>query len=122
MALKTMSVEKLIDLKQKVEAALSIKVSEQRRTLEAELAKLDRFGAGVDAKHGNGRGDPRGEVAPKYRNPKSPAETWSGRGLKPRWLAAAVKAGKKLEDFSIAGTLARGRTKAVRKKIEKAKK
>jgi len=42
-------------------------------------------------------------VAPKYRNPESPGETWAGRGLKPRWLAAAIKGGKKLEDFAITG-------------------
>jgi DNA-binding protein H-NS len=41
-------------------------------------------------------------VEPKYRNPENPAETWAGRGLKPRWLTTAIKAGKKLEDFSIA--------------------
>jgi DNA-binding protein H-NS len=38
---------------------------------------------------------------PKYVNPENPAETWAGRGLKPRWLAAKRKSGKKLEDFSI---------------------
>jgi hypothetical protein len=45
-----------------------------------------------------------GPVAPKYRNPDNPNETWAGRGLKPRWLAAAIKGGKKLEDFAIVGT------------------
>jgi len=42
-------------------------------------------------------------VAPKYRNPENPAETWAGRGLKPRWLTAAIKGGKDLDDFLIAG-------------------
>jgi DNA-binding protein H-NS len=41
--------------------------------------------------------------APKYRNPDNPNETWAGRGLTPRWLAAAIKRGKKLEDFAIVG-------------------
>ena len=57
-----------------------------------------------------------GRVAPKYRNPANPAETWAGRGLRPRWLTAAIKGGKKLEDFAIApGTAAskaNGRKKA----------
>ena len=44
-----------------------------------------------------------GLVAPKYRNPENPAETWAGRGLKPRWLAAAIKGGKKQDDFLIPG-------------------
>jgi DNA-binding protein H-NS len=55
------------------------------------------------------RGGRRGAVAPKYRNPDNPAETWAGRGLTPRWLAAALKTGKKLEDFSITAPVKRGR-------------
>jgi DNA-binding protein H-NS len=43
-------------------------------------------------------------VPPKYHNPDDPTQTWAGRGLKPRWLAAALKAGRKLEDFSIEAT------------------
>lgn len=38
-------------------------------------------------------------VAAKYRGPKG--ETWSGRGLTPRWLAALVAQGRKKEEFSI---------------------
>jgi DNA-binding protein H-NS len=40
------------------------------------------------------------KVAAKYRN-KASGETWSGRGLQPRWLKAALAAGKKLSDFAI---------------------
>jgi hypothetical protein len=28
-------------------------------------------------------------------------ETWTGRGVKPRWLRALTDAGKKIEDFLI---------------------
>ncbi|MCD9032233.1 H-NS histone family protein [Luteimonas sp. Y-2-2-4F] len=42
-----------------------------------------------------------GKVAPKYRNPANKAETWTGRGKHPRWLAAEVAKGKKVEDFLI---------------------
>ena len=69
------------------------KVREQRRELEFELSKLNRF------QGSRSRGGLRGAVAPKYRNPENPTETWAGRGLQPRWLAAAIKSGKKLEDF-----------------------
>lgn len=41
------------------------------------------------------------KVKPKYRNPGNRTETWSGRGLRPRWLVAAMKGGKKLEDFAV---------------------
>jgi hypothetical protein len=44
---------------------------------------------------------PYPKVLPKYRNPKNPAETWSGRGKQPRWLAAQLRSGKKVDDFLI---------------------
>ena len=55
----------------------------------------DLFGRG-------GRGGGKGSVAPKYRDPKNLANTWTGRGRMPRWMAAATKGGKvKKEDFLI---------------------
>ena len=121
MALKSMSIEKLVALKDQIEAMLSSKVLEQRRALESELAKLGRFQGGKgQAKSAFGRGAARGAVAPKYRNPENPTETWAGRGLKPRWLAAAIKSGKKLEDFLIAGAVASKANGS--KKTRKAKK
>jgi DNA-binding protein H-NS len=98
MALKTMSISKLMDLREKVEATLASKVSEERRALQSRLMNLGNVGPGTAAGH---RGGIRGKVEPKYRNPKNPGETWAGRGLKPRWLVTAIKAGGKLEDFSI---------------------
>ena len=103
MALKSMSVEKLVALKGQVEAMLSSKILEQRRALESGLSKLDRFQGGTGRAKSVGRGGARGVVAPKYRNPENPAETWAGRGLRPRWLTAAMKGGKSLEDFAIVG-------------------
>jgi len=40
-------------------------------------------------------------LAPKFRNPKNPAESWAGRGKKPAWVEAHLKAGGKLEDLAI---------------------
>lgn len=40
-------------------------------------------------------------VAPKYRNPANPAQTWSGRGKRPHWFSDALKAGKKEKDLAI---------------------
>ena len=45
--------------------------------------------------------DHRREVAPKYRNPGNPAETWSGRGRKPRWVEEQVAAGRGLSDLLV---------------------
>lgn len=40
------------------------------------------------------------KVAAKYRNPAT-GDTWSGRGLKPKWLTAALAAGKSITDFAL---------------------
>jgi DNA-binding protein H-NS len=52
---------------------------------------------------GQGRAKSRrtGPVAPKYRNPADPTQTWSGRGKRPRWYNDALKAGKKEKDLAI---------------------
>jgi DNA-binding protein H-NS len=39
------------------------------------------------------------KVAPKYRS--ASGETWAGRGAKPLWLVAAIKEGKRIQDFLI---------------------
>jgi DNA-binding protein H-NS len=98
-ALKTMSIAKLRDLKAKVDATIAQKVSERRRELEGELSKLVQLEGRGRGKIG--RGVSRGSVAPKYRNPDDPSQTWAGRGLRPRWLVAAMKSGKKLDDLLI---------------------
>jgi DNA-binding protein H-NS len=116
MNLKTMKIDALIGLRGRIDAVLASKVADERRTLETELAKLSRFDTGGSrAKSTFGRGA-RGKVAPKYRNPENPEETWAGRGLKPRWLSAALKTGKKLEDFSIAGGAKESAAKPAKKK------
>jgi DNA-binding protein H-NS len=113
MALKSMSIAKLKDLRAQVDAAISTKVSERRHVLESELSKLDVNSGGARRGRPAGRGGSRGAVAPKYRNPENPSETWAGRGLRPRWLVAAMKGGKKLEHFAI--SVASSASKKIRK-------
>ncbi|MFO1294388.1 MAG: H-NS histone family protein [Rubrivivax sp.] len=69
---------------------------------KAAPAKRSRqAGGGSAAASGSARkGRSLGKVAPKYRDPTSGA-AWSGRGLKPKWLAAALAAGRTLEEFKI---------------------
>ena len=43
-------------------------------------------------------GEPK-KVPAKYRD--AAGNSWSGRGLKPKWLQAAIASGKKAEDFAI---------------------
>jgi DNA-binding protein H-NS len=51
--------------------------------------------ATVKARAGKG-----GKVAAKYRDAAT-GDTWSGRGLQPKWLKAALASGRRLTDFAV---------------------
>ncbi|MBR0693456.1 H-NS histone family protein [Bradyrhizobium lablabi] len=42
---------------------------------------------------------PYPQVQAKYFNPENPSQTWSGGGLKPRWFAAQLEAGRRLDEL-----------------------
>jgi DNA-binding protein H-NS len=45
--------------------------------------------------------DRRRGVSAKYRNPDNPAETWAGRGRKPKWVEDKLATGSSLDDLLI---------------------
>jgi len=67
------------------------------RTIEVGRLRIVRGGRSVL----KGR-----KVPPKYRSPSG--ETWAGRGARPRWLVAAIRGGKKLDDFLIDKSVQKG--------------
>jgi DNA-binding protein H-NS len=102
--LSGMSVEALMDLRERVDEALN----ERRAELENQLERIAVVG-GARVVRGGGSILKGKKVPPKYRSPSG--ETWAGRGAKPRWLVAAIKGGKKLDDFLIDKSARKGRRK-----------
>src|SRR5262245_4479855 len=88
--LSSMSVDQLLKLKSDVEQVLTRKAAQLRN----ELSKLSGSKRTVGAHPLAGRKAPI-----KFRD--KAGNTWAGRGAKPRWLVAAIKGGKKLDDFLI---------------------
>ena len=70
-------------------------------TLEELFGMAGTRPAKAATKPGPRAGKKLGKVAPKYRNPANPKETWTGRGKHPRWMAALIAKGKKADDFLI---------------------
>jgi DNA-binding protein H-NS len=104
-SISSMTFDELLELKAKVEVAISAAAQKERKRLTESLKRLDTLDS-TSARSlrpkTNGRG--RKSLPPKYRNPENRAVTWAGRGHKPRWLVAALKGGKKkLSDFAIEG-------------------
>ena len=102
--LSGMSVEALMDLRMRVEARLV----EHRAELQKQLESIAVVG-GTRVVRGGGSALKGKKVPPKYRGPSG--ETWAGRGARPRWLVAAIKGGKKLDDFLIDKSARKGRKK-----------
>ena len=96
--LKSMSLDQLWNLHERLVAELSRKIKAEKATLEYRLRTLGvaENNKGADRKR---RAYPK--VLPKYRNPKNRAETWAGRGKQPLWLTAQLRSGKRLDDFLI---------------------
>ena len=117
----------LLDIQSQIEKlqkqANDIKTREYGKTVQEILAKMHAFGITVkDLQAGKGHGA-KGKtgaktasastagkrksavgksgqvVAAKYRGPNG--ETWSGRGLAPRWLATLIASGRGKEEFAI---------------------
>jgi DNA-binding protein H-NS len=40
-------------------------------------------------------------VPAKYRDPENPDKSWSGRGIKPRWLTALIEKGHPIEEYAV---------------------
>src|SRR5689334_13860228 len=110
--LEAMSVDVLWSLHEQISEILSARITSEKHELEKRLALLNRGSDAIVGTSYNANGKARRKyhrVLPKYRNPQT-SETWSGRGKQPRWLVAALKTGRKIEDFEIgAAGEARGR-------------
>ena len=94
--LKSMSVDELWSLHERVDSILSRKILEEKRRLDRRLWQITR--PNLPRAHAR---RPYPPVYPKYRNPNQPSETWAGRGKRPGWLSAQLRSGRKLEDFRI---------------------
>ena len=88
-------------LKRAMASARDREKSEAKQKVDAVLKGFGFSFADVYGGRNGARGGKIGKVPPKYRNPDNPAETWTGRGRQPRWLAAKVKRGAKVADFLI---------------------
>jgi len=99
--LERMSFKELSELELKVKRA---KAGAQERSRSDVRKKLEAMAADAGFRISDlfgGRGGKGRKVAAKYVNPDDPSETWTGRGRKPRWLAAKLKGGDRIDKFLI---------------------
>ncbi|WP_442894076.1 H-NS histone family protein [Bradyrhizobium sp. AZCC 1721] len=98
-----MDFDELWLLHEQLTKLLSEKITTEKLQLERRrLAQLSRVEMrDIEGSPANRPRRKYPKVQPKYWNPSQPSQKWSGRGKQPRWLVAALSAGRKLEDFVI---------------------
>ncbi|CUT11505.1 putative DNA binding protein [Bradyrhizobium sp.] len=103
--LESMSLDELWQLHEELNELLSVRLNAEKRALEKRLAQLRRENeaANPPVAPSSRERRPYPQVHPKYRNLSAPYETWSGRGKQPKWLTAALRAGRSIDDFLISG-------------------
>ena len=99
----------LIEIQNQIEKlqqqAAEIRAQEFDKTVQEILAKMNAFGItlkDLDSVKGRTRKvavTGAKPAAAKFRGPNG--ETWSGRGLTPRWLSALLADGRTKEEFAI---------------------
>ena len=93
----------LLELQARIEDTIANKRAEEQAKLRERVAEMAAE-AGLsldDVISRNGKDRRGGKVAIKYRNPKDPSQTWTGRGRMPRWMAAELAAGRSREKFAV---------------------
>jgi DNA-binding protein H-NS len=100
--LEKLSSAELSELRSQVDRLMVEQQASERTALRQKMAELaETAGLSLDTVLGKGRRG-KGSVAPKYRDPKNPENTLTGRGRMPRWMVAATTGNKaKKEDFLI---------------------
>jgi DNA-binding protein H-NS len=90
-----------------VEIEKEIKTRQQQEVTKAReqiLAIAQGLGISVEELLANNGGKSKGtgkKVEAQYRNPTDNAQTWTGRGRQPRWIADGLASGKTLDDLII---------------------
>jgi len=106
--LQKLNYAKLAELRLRIDRLMVQKQNSERAALRERMTALAKE-HGFDLRElldgrrkSKGKAKAKRGVAIKYRDPKNPENTWTGRGRTPRWMVAALRGGKaRKEDFLI---------------------
>jgi len=102
--LEHLSEAELANVIANAQRALKEKQQSKRKDVIAQIRELAAsIGVSVEISDGEKPASSRrgSKVAPKYRNPNNPTQTWTGRGMKPRWLQSLLEQGRNADEFLI---------------------
>jgi DNA-binding protein H-NS len=102
--LNNLSENELQALLENAEKTLKERQANKRKEVFTQIRELAAsIGVSVDIHETDARKGERkvNKVAARYRNPENALQTWSGRGLAPKWMQAYIDAGREKSEFEI---------------------
>jgi len=103
---RRMKIEDLVEMRDDIEIVIREKKEEATEEFKKEVEdRAKKLGIDLASLYGAKRRGPKAgggsTVAVKYRDPKNPDNTWSGRGRPAKWLSEYMDRGRKKEDFLV---------------------
>lgn len=99
--LNELSLKELKDLQSQVNKAIATFEDRRKRAALAEVEEMLRAKGFSLSDVTSVATKGKSVSAPRYANPGNGADTWTGRGRKPKWFTDAIAAGKSPEDMAI---------------------
>ena len=83
--------------------ALKDRQTNKRKEIIAQIKELAAsIGVTVEISEGEKKSERKSsKVAARYRNPNNAAQTWTGRGLAPKWMQELLASGRDKSEFEI---------------------
>ena len=96
-----MSLEELRSLQKDIEKAIDTYEQRQKAEARKELEEHAKaLGFKLEDLVSDRSAKPKKPVPPKYQHPET-GKTWSGRGMKPKWVKEYIESGNSLDDLLI---------------------
>ena len=101
--LNNLSVNELQAMIENAESAIKDRQAGKRKEVFAQIKALAAsVGVTVEIHEANKKQKRKGaKVAAKYRNPDNAEQTWTGRGMTPKWMRALTESGQDKSEFLI---------------------
>ncbi len=101
--LAELSEEELKEMMDNAAKALKQKQESKKKEVMAQIRQMAAsIGMSVSFHEAGKESSRKGiKVPPKYRNPANPEQTWTGRGVAPKWMQELIAAGHDKSEFEI---------------------
>ena len=100
--IENLSFSELVQLQEDVAVLIKKTEKSEKADLRKQMEALaEKSGFTFDEVVTGSKASKKAKVKPKYANPNDSAQTWTGRGRRPKWVEAELSSGTDIDDLLI---------------------